>query len=101
MCKSCEDCNYYTEEFDIDKNDNVPFCIKGNEIKENNCCEEYNDDIICYDCPERYERFYEIDDIDHYCRKYNCLIFAQQRSVLYKGDFIKNKINKCDKLKNI
>lgn len=95
-----EDCNYYTEKYDANKRDNVPFCIKGKVIKEDNCCEKYNDNLNCYDCPESYSIFYEIDDIDHYCRKYNCLILQQRRSILYKGDFIENKID-CDKLKDI
>jgi hypothetical protein len=89
----CEECNFYTEEFNPDLNDNDAYCLKDRQFitedEYKNECINFNNDLNCYDCPERYEQFYEIDDIDHYCKKLNCLIFRQQRSVLYKGDFKK------------
>lgn len=94
---SCEDCNFYTEEYDLEIHDNKSYCIKSKsfltEIDYERGCSNFNNDLNCYDCPERYERFYELDDIDHYCKKLNCLIYQQNRSVLYKGDFQK----KCSK----
>lgn len=88
--KVCDICNYYTEKFDAEMNDHVPFCVKQcMKIKSENPCMEYNDNTNCYDCLNRYEIFYEIDDIDHYCKKVNKLIYRQQRSVLYRGDFEK------------
>ena len=93
----CENCNYYTEEFDISINDFKPYCVKSKkQIQDNNkTCIEYNDSMNCYNCPNRYETYYEMDDIDHYCNKYHILIYSQHRSLLYKGDFKRNKIIEC------
>jgi len=85
---NCEECNYYTEEFSTDKRDNVPFCKKLNiETIDNVSCVDFENSLSCFDCDERYEIHYELDDIDHYCKKLKCLIYRQQRSVLYRGDF--------------
>jgi len=94
---NCEDCNYYTEEFDSEINDLESYCVKqGKPIQDDSMtCVEYNDNMNCYDCPNRYKTYYEIADIDHYCKKYQLLIYQQIRSVLYKGDFKRKKIVEC------
>lgn len=94
---NCEDCNYYTEEFNIDINDLKPYCVKLRKPipDDNTTCIEYNDNLNCYNCPNRYETHYAIDDVDHYCKKYQLLIYQQTRSVLYKGDFKRKELINC------
>lgn len=93
---NCEECNFYIEEYSQDAKDNIPYCVKHKKyIKENDVCNDFNNNISCFNCPERYEIYYEINDIEHYCKKYNVLLYQQMRSVLYKGDFKKGKVCVC------
>ena len=93
---NCEECNFYAEEYNQDAKDNIPYCVKHKKyIKENDVCNDFNNNISCFNCPERYEIYYEINDIEHYCKKYNVLLYQQMRSVLYKGDFKKGKVCVC------
>jgi len=90
---TCEDCNYYTEKHPDIRQD-IQFCVKQNiEITNNKLCVNYDDGLNCYDCPRRYMIYYELNDISHYCKKFNRLLYQQDRSVLYKGDL--KKLDEC------
>lgn len=100
--KVCEECRYYTRKCGIPNIGDIDWCVKHKRRTEENLyCDDFDNSLNCYDCNQRSEFHYDIDDIEHYCKETGRLVFQQLRSILYKGDFEEYRIvkNKCSKMK--